>query len=55
MGVVDYDTCRKKNADIGHLKVDKKSMLCVGGQDSSACQVSIAVLFSNVGLLLFII
>lgn len=31
MRVVDHDTCAKKNADIGSLKVEKKSMLCAGG------------------------
>lgn len=51
MRVVDHDTCAKKNADIGRLKVDKKGMLCAGGLGTSGCQVKIkAVLFLNLGL-----
>ena len=44
MRVVDHDTCAEKNENIGNLKVDEKTMLCAGGQDSSGCQVNRAVL-----------
>lgn len=40
MRVVDHDTCAEKNDNIFNLKVDEKTILCAGGQDSSGCQVN---------------